>query len=348
MDRFSASGSKNTDLLADRLQRIRRVLRFAGERLRAIRQDHEAFWSLPLERAPHLGIEVADRVLTFKRKTELAERLLATGGKVLKLAEGQTAAAALVTAGRFDAEHLAATVRELDTLIAGVQHASRAFGARALGMPAHPPARPKSAGPAAPSEPRSASGRLFRWLQKLAEEPEVTIAAAMRPAPLDDGRVPAYLRELEAAAETARLVLKEVSTELAILRSALYATALPVPRRPWPEVPAEIEAISLVEQLDPVQVTWLTPVAKRLYVDADAVRRAHVCVTQWQDAQALMDSAVRHRHVVRTSGPDRQLVLMIDFHPGKLRASVLPLTHLPATFNGVPVLSRLFPPRDLI
>ncbi len=350
MDQFkpSSAGGSSQELLASRLQRIRRVLNFAGARVGAIRRDHESFWAIAPETAPRLAPELAEKVEAFKRKVDLALRLIASGEQLVADVARLAPAAALVATGRFDPDYLAATARELDALIAGVQVAARAYQARALALPGGGGrAAERPAGPAA----KSASAPLVRWFQALIEPPAVSATAtppgpaqASRPAP--QGPVEAYLKALEAAAETVRLVLDEVTTELAILRAALVGTALPVPRRPWPEVPAALAAVAEKDALDPVQVSWLTPVAKRLYMDDDATRRAHVAVTQWLEARAQLVAAERQRRALSGAPLVRQRALMAELHPGKLRATILPLTHLHVTFEPIPVLSRLFPPPE--
>lgn len=361
MDQYkpTSGGASSHELLAGRLQRIRRVLNFAGARVAAIRRDHDAFWAVAPDRAPALDAAQAARVDAFKRKADLAQRLIAQGEQIVADAARLAPAAALVATGRFDADQLATTARELDALIAGVQAAARLYQARALDLPSAEAPEPapgarstgslaqdarRTTGPL-PAEPaqRPLTAPLVRWFQALTApgggQPEAARPAARGP-------VEAYLDELAGACETVRLILEEVSTELAILRAALAGTALPVPRRPWPEVPAALEAVAAEDELDPVQTSWLAPVAKRLYMDADAVRRAHVAVTQWQDARAQLHAAERQRRAIGGMPPERQKAVMQDLHPGKLRATILPLTHLHVTFQPVPVLSRLFPPPE--
>jgi len=152
------------------------------------------------------------------------------------------------------------------------------------------------------------------------------------------------LAQLEASRETARQVLDEVSSELWVLRAALEGTALPVPRRPWPEVPVALQTAVAGYKLDPVQSSWLMPIAKRIYVDDDAMRRAHISVTQWVAADELITVSERVSQALPGAPASRQEKMMADFHPGRLRASVLPLTHLHVTFQGMPVFAKLFPP----
>lgn len=195
--------------------------------------------------------------------------------------------------------------------------------------------------PAPPARPTT--GPLARWLQAITD-PIVATAMSGSPGagPPRDPNAD-YLRELDAACESVSQVLDEIATELTILRVALLTTGLPAPRRPWGEVPGAIEEAIAAEGLSPVQVTWLTPVAKRLYVDENAVRRAHVAVTQYGEARGLLTQAARQRKLLASAAAHRLPEIRGQFHPGKLRAAALPLSRLHLGFAGVPVLSRLFP-----
>lgn len=357
MDNYSSSGgSGSKDVLATRMQRLRRILGFSRQRVAAIRRDHEAFWAVPKPQAPRLTPELGDKVDSFKAKIELAQRLIAAGEKIVIECEKLPPAAALVSTGRYDPEILGHTVRELDGLIAGVQTAARSFQARALELPPPPPppaadqpargtsgpmrgtSGPMPGRPAPPT--KSVTGPLTRWLQSITEP---IVATTMPPGPPPRDLNQEYVSELVAACESVSQVLDEIATELTILRVALAAAGLPAPRKPWAEVPPALSAAIAAESLNPVQISWLTPVTKRLYVDENAVRRAHVAVTQYGEARDLLGQAARQRKLLATVAAHRHAEVRSQLHPGKLRAAALPLSRLHLGFAGVPVLSRLFP-----
>ena len=326
------------EMLASRLQRLRRVLGFAGRRVQAIRRDHDAFWAVPGEQAPALPPELADLVQGFKAKADLALRLLEAGEQTLREAERLPPAAAIMCTGRYDPDVLSHTVRELDGLIAGVQAAARSFEALALALPPRPAAPAAVVEPAEPARPQV--GPLVRWLQTLADP---LLAPAKPPPPAPPGPRDLYLKELEAACETVRQVLDEIAVELVVLRAALDATGLPTKRRPWGEVPATLADLTVRLGLSPVQQSWLLPVAKRLYIDEVAVRRTHIAVTQALEAHRLLAEGARQRKLIPSVGAQRLPAAIAEFHPGKLRAAALPLCRLHVTFADVPVLCRLFP-----
>lgn len=340
MDRYTGSGGTSQTQLADRLQRLRRVLGVVGGRVRALRADHAPFWDVPAAHWPALGGDLAGRVTLFTRKVDLALRLLEQGEALVEEVALLQPSAALVATGRFDPLILANAARELDAMTADVQVAAKAFWARKLGPNARPAptSRPAPARAPAPAPTPGLVPRLQAvWSQ-------TNRPAGALPAPRDPHE--SYVAELASTCKSVREVLEDIVTELEILRAALDGTALPVPRRAWPEVPEALASAARSARFSPQQTSWLTPVAKQIYGDDLAMKKAHVTITQWRQVDDMLSSAEGIRRAVGTMPAERRTTVMQGFPPGRLRAAALPLTRVHVTFAETPVLTRLFPPPE--
>jgi hypothetical protein len=351
------------------------VVTFAGELLVGLRRDHGAVW---LPGRPRSAAES-----TFAAACEaLAERLAATDDALAGLGD-RPPRAALAVLGTLDAAALLAEAQAVDAMARALRAGARPgppamrglpgpttrglpgpTGARPAGAPGPGPGgtRPSGAafatpGGAAPRDagrpgagtagrqpedrrPAGFAGLLRRWT-----EPAPVERAATGPAPatgVEAARAKAR-QAFEAAHRLAREVLAYVSPRLTVLRVALEATGLPGPRTPLDEIKRTLHPAGVAAGIAEPQLAFLPPLVKLFLADGDAVRRVHPALTQWRAVQTMATEADVLRGALRGAPPPRAAELVGAYETGKLRAAIYPLTHLHLTFQGLPIVSELFP-----
>jgi hypothetical protein len=184
--------------------------------------------------------------------------------------------------------------------------------------------------------PGLVAGLLRRWTAPAEVEAAPAPAAPAPPVP-DAAR-----RAFAAAYRLACEVLEYVTPRLGLVRVALEATGLPARRRALAEIEATLYFRCVQAEVPEAQLGFMPPLTMLLYEDDQAVRRVHVALTGWNEAEALHADAVLVDRALAeepaSPGPTADL-----FDVGRYRAALFPVSHLHVAFAPFPWLRDLFP-----
>lgn len=310
-------------LLRSNYKRVQSVVLFLLELGNALRKEFDPLWSKQERSQPELElVQRVDAVL------EAAAR----GREFLARVDVMAAQAALKALLAYDVSGMTVAARGLEA-VARQLRAIREIEAAA-------------AASAAPERGLLATVR--RWasapnLQELERAPRAGSKEAAVAAELARVR-----QTFESAFGFVSDVLRYVGPRLNIAKLALAATGLPGRRRPWDDITGSLLQDGTAAGLSKGHLLWLAHLTRLFYDDTTATQRAHVAVSQWDEAQGLQGDAELLRATLATTSSARQLDLLGRFNVGKFRAAALPLSHLHLTFKGIPHLQDMFPvPGDL-